>query len=104
MTLLRSTVRTARIWKRCRLCLCEIWPGERYNDDRFADGGIAYAWPTHQFCLWLADELEFWDPCDGTVDQGAVAEQWHEFVTQPWDDPLHQLVTVIGWWAQWRLS
>lgn len=101
MTLLATTVRTARTRKRCLLCFGDIRPGQRYNDGRFAADGAAYAWPTHCFCLWLAGKLELHDPCFDELAQGAVYENWSMCVTQPWDDPLHELATVIGWWAQW---
>ena len=103
MTFLATTVRTARTPKRCLLCQCSIRPGQRYNDARFANEGSAYAWPSHQFCLWLVDHLDLWDPWERTVDPGALLEYYRD-VTPPWDDPLHRLATVIGWWAQWQKS
>lgn len=99
MTFLTSTVRTARTPKWCRLCGCPIVPGARYIDWRGVDCGSAYAWPYHEFCEWWMDVV---DGDAGEWPELVMAENWHEYVTPPWDDPLHQFATVIGWWAQWR--
>lgn len=103
MTHLASTVRTARTPKWCRACLGDILPGQRYNDDRFAFDGRAYAWPSHPFCLWLVERLELWDPWDHTTAEGAVTD-WRRDITQPADDPLHQFAAVLSWWAEWRMA
>ena len=104
MTCLASTVRTARTPKWCRLCLADIRPGQRYNDERGACDGTAYAVPTHVPCRWLAEYLDLFDPWDKCFHEGVLANEWRRNVTPPSDDPLHQFAAVLGWWAQWRMS